>query len=200
VRDEIQFGYNTSDDLPASAVLAVGYGQCNTKSTLLIALLRAVRIPTRFHGATIHKRLQRGVVNGLFYRVAPAGIVHSWAEVYFDGRWVALEGVILDQPYLAGLRARFPEQQTGFLGYGAGTDNLADPPIQWCGTDTAIQATGINHDHGSFDDPDSFYRRHGTNLSGLRSTPLGAPHDEPQRQHDPRAGPGVEPIRAFQLH
>ena len=27
VRDEIAFGYNTSDDLPASVVLADGYGQ-----------------------------------------------------------------------------------------------------------------------------------------------------------------------------
>ncbi len=41
VRDEIPFGYNTSDDLAASAVLADGYGQCNTKTTLLMALLRA---------------------------------------------------------------------------------------------------------------------------------------------------------------
>jgi len=34
VRDEIPFGYNTSDDIRASAVLADGYGQCNTKTTL----------------------------------------------------------------------------------------------------------------------------------------------------------------------
>ena len=169
VRDEIPFGYNASDDLPASAVLADGYGQCNTKTTLLMALLRAAGIPTRFHGATIHKRLQRGVVRGLFYRLAPVSIVHSWAEVRFDGRWVALEGVILDQAYLDGLRTRFPERTGAFLGYGVGTDNLADPPVVWCGTDTAIQATGINADHGTFDDPDAFYRRHGANLSGLRA-------------------------------
>ncbi len=37
VRDEIAFGYNFSDDLPASQVLADGIGQCNTKSTLLMA-------------------------------------------------------------------------------------------------------------------------------------------------------------------
>jgi len=55
VRDEIQFGYNSSDSIPASTVLNNGYGQCNTKATLLMALLRAVKIPTRLHGFTIDK-------------------------------------------------------------------------------------------------------------------------------------------------
>ena len=40
VRDEILFGYNTDDSIPASTVLADGYGQCNTKGTLFMALLR----------------------------------------------------------------------------------------------------------------------------------------------------------------
>ncbi len=35
VRDEIKFG-NLSDDIPASQVLKEGYGQCNTRTTLLI--------------------------------------------------------------------------------------------------------------------------------------------------------------------
>lgn len=33
VRDEIPFGYNIDDGIPASKVLKDGYGQCNTKST-----------------------------------------------------------------------------------------------------------------------------------------------------------------------
>ncbi|MDX1459073.1 MAG: transglutaminase family protein, partial [Marinobacter sp.] len=44
VRDEIAFGYNKDDTLSASQVLRDGYGQCNTKGTLLMALLRAVGI------------------------------------------------------------------------------------------------------------------------------------------------------------
>jgi transglutaminase-like putative cysteine protease len=40
VRDEIAFGYNLADDLPASEVLADGIGQCNTKVTLFMALPR----------------------------------------------------------------------------------------------------------------------------------------------------------------
>ena len=53
VRNDISFGYSASDDLTASQVLADGYGQCNTKGTLLMALLRALSIPCRFHGFTI---------------------------------------------------------------------------------------------------------------------------------------------------
>lgn len=41
VRDDIVFGYNIDDEIPASKVLADGYGQCNTKGTLFMALLRA---------------------------------------------------------------------------------------------------------------------------------------------------------------
>ena len=47
VRDEILFGYNIDDNVPASKVLADGYGQCNTKGTLFMALLRACNIPCR---------------------------------------------------------------------------------------------------------------------------------------------------------
>ena len=58
VRDDILFGYNADDRLSASLVLKDGYGQCNTKGTLLIALLRAVGISTRFHGFTIYNAVQ----------------------------------------------------------------------------------------------------------------------------------------------
>jgi hypothetical protein len=88
--------------------------------------------------------------------------------VLVDGRWVGLEGVILDHSYLDGLRSRV--QSTGaMIGYGVGTDDIADPPITWEGNDTAIQATGVNQDFGVYDDPDSFYSEHSPNLSGLKA-------------------------------
>ena len=71
VRDEIGFGYNLSDDLPASKVLADGIGQCNTKAALLMALLRGCGIACRFHGFTIHKALQKGAITGVAYWLAP---------------------------------------------------------------------------------------------------------------------------------
>ena len=167
VRDDIAFGYNTADDLPASRVLADGYGQCNTKGTLFMALLRALGVPCRLHGFTIDKRLQRGAVTGLFYLLAPRQLLHSWVEVELNGRWLNLEGFILDRPYLSALQARFG-CGGDFCGYGVATDNFRAPPVEWTGSDTYIQHKGIVRDFGVFDDPDAFYRRHGTNLSGWK--------------------------------
>ncbi|MCC7312215.1 MAG: transglutaminase family protein [Sulfuritalea sp.] len=169
VRDEIAFGYNERDDLPASRVLEDGYGQCNTKTILLMALLRAAGIACRLHGATIHKRLQKGVVSGLFYLLAPESILHTWAEVKGERGWTALEGVILDKPYLDGVRQFAPSGTRCMLGYAVGTDNWDAPAIEWEGSDTAIQQTGVNRDYGTFGDPDAFYLRHGGNLSGIKS-------------------------------
>ncbi len=167
VRNEIKFGYNQSDSLPASQVLADGFGQCNTKGILLMALLRANQIACRFHGFTIDKRLQKGAITGWAYVLAPASIIHSWVEIWFDGRWVNLEGFILDESYLIALQKTFPAAKE-FCGFGAAVTDLRDPPVQWKGTDTYIQKEGINADFGIFNSPDDFYRKHGTNLSGVR--------------------------------
>jgi transglutaminase-like putative cysteine protease len=165
VRNEIAFGYNAGDELKASRVLADSIGQCNTKSTLLMALLRAVGMPCRFHGFTIDKPLQRGAITGLAYWLAPQRIIHSWVEVNLHGRWIALEGFILDAPYLSSLQRRFPDARR-FCGYGAATPDLSAPEVEWCGRDTFIQKEGIADDFGTFDSPDAFYAKHGSNLSG----------------------------------
>ena len=159
VRDEIAFGYNRDDAIPASAVLRDGYGQCNTKATLLMALLRALNVPCRLHGFTIHKSLQRGVVPEIAYRIAPDDILHSWVEIEWKGSWVNLEGFILDRAFLAALQDEFADRSS-LCAYGAGTDCLADPQTDWTGTHTYIQRTGINRDLGIFDDPDAFYTEH----------------------------------------
>lgn len=168
IRDEILFGYSAADDLPASRVLADGYGQCNTKGTLLMALLRGLGIPCRLHGFTVHKSLQRGVVPPAFYQLAPRDVLHSWIEVRHGERWIVLEGFILDAGYIHGVQSMFPTERGAFCGYGVGTARLADPPVAWRGEDTFIQKEGINADLGLFSDPDAFYGGHGTNLAGWR--------------------------------
>ena len=166
VRTEIAFGYNSDDTLSASKVLQEGYGQCNTKTTLLMALLRAVGLPCRFHGFTIHKSLQRGIVPEVIYPLAPTNILHSWVEVSLEGKWVTLEGFILDDRVLAALQSAFPEREN-ICAYGAGTDNLHDPDVRWSGQDTYIQKTGINSDLGVFASPDAFYAKY-RQLRGIK--------------------------------
>ena len=128
VRNEIFFGYNRANDIPASEVLLDGYGQCITKGTLLMALLRAVEVPCSLHGFAIHKGLQRGVVPELVYPIAPDEILHSWIEVELDGTWINLEGFRLDQGFLNALQSAFPGIES-LCGYGAGTDCLSAPPV-----------------------------------------------------------------------
>lgn len=166
VRNEILFGYNEADELPASRVLSDGYGQCNTKATLLMALLRALDIPCRFHGFTIDKGLQRGIVPELVFPLAPKNIIHSWVEVLLDQKWIELEGFILDQDVLLTLQRAFPDRMS-LCAYGAGTDRLQSPPVEWNGESTYVQKTGINHDYGVFDSPDDFYTKY-CQLSGLK--------------------------------
>jgi len=168
VRDDILFGYNQDDRLTASRVLKDGYGQCNTKGTLLMALLRAVEIPARFHGFTIFNELQRGAIPNYLFAIAPERIIHSWVEVNLDGRWINLEGYIIDKPYLTKIQSSFSDQCADFSGYGISTKCLSNPQVEWTGADTYIQKEGIADDYGIYAQPDDFYKKMGSNLSGLK--------------------------------
>lgn len=168
VRDEIKFGYNVSDYISASQVLNDGYGQCNTKATLLMALLRATDVPNRIHGFTIDKALQKGAITGFWYRLSPKNILHSWVEVWVNEQWYFLEGVILDKPYLTKLQEQNSDCKTTFCGFGVYTDNFENPSIEWNLNNTFIQDKGINQDFGVFDTPDAFYAKHQQELNAFK--------------------------------
>lgn len=167
VKNEILFGYNHSDDISASDVLADGYGQCNTKGNLLMALFRGLGIQCRFHGFTIDQLLQKGAIPTYVFWLAPKYIIHSWVEVYFEGRWINLEGFILDDQYVETIQ-QFTQIKNEFCGYGIATKCLSSPDTDWSGQDTYIQKEGIHDDFGLYNSPDELYREKGTNLSGIR--------------------------------
>ncbi len=168
VRDEILFGYNTDDSIPASRVLLDGCGQCNTKSTLFMALLRTCSVECRIHGFTIHKRLQKGAMTGLVYILAPENVFHSWVEVHLGDRWYTLEGIILDSRYLSALRRKFPPHSGPFTGYGVAVRDWKSVDTDFNAEDTFIQSEGINRDYGVYDSPDALLREHGQEMSALK--------------------------------
>lgn len=127
VRDEILFGYNIDDNISASKVLADGYGQCNTKGTLFMALLRACNIPCRVHGFTIDKKLQKGAMTGIVYKNAPQNVFHSWVEVNFEDKWYELEAFILDMEYLRKLQRKNSHCTGAFCGYGVAVKDFKNP-------------------------------------------------------------------------
>lgn len=169
VRDDIKFGYNRSDNIAASEVLQDGYGQCNTKGILFMALLRALHIPCRIHGFTIHKQLQKGAMISWYYQLAPEEIIHSWIEVFYNGKWLNIEGFIVDLPYLTKLQQKFKQCVGSFCGYGVATDDFQNPAIFWDENDTYVQKEGIVQDFGTFDSPDEFFSLHEQNLSPLKN-------------------------------
>ncbi|PQP81556.1 transglutaminase [Paenibacillus sp. PCH8] len=168
VRDEIEFGYNRSDYIKASEVLQDGYGQCNTKGILFMAILRALKIPCRIHGFTIHKQLQKGAMSGWYYHLSPQEIIHSWVEVLYNDKWLNIEGFIIDLPYLTKLQSKFKQCTGSFCGYGVATDNFQNPAIEWDENDTYVQKEGIVQDFGIFNNPDDFFSLHQQNLSALK--------------------------------
>jgi hypothetical protein len=169
VRDEILFGYNTADDIPATQVLQDGFGQCNTKATLLMALLRAVGVPNRIHGFTIDKALQKGAITGVWYKLSPKNIIHSWVEVWVNNQWFFLEGVIIDKSYLQQLQRLNKHCTSTFRGFGVFTDKFSNPPIDWANNHTFIQSNGINNDFGVFQSPDEFYKLHQQDLGWFKT-------------------------------
>lgn len=169
VRDEILFGYNVDDIIPASRVLAEGYGQCNTKGTLFMALLRGVDIPCRVHGFTIDKKLQKGAMTGIVYKNAPKNILHSWVEVYLDGVWYELEAFILDKQYLSQLQRKKATCKGAFCGYGVAVKDFHNPIIDFNRNNTYIQSEGINHDFGIYDCPDDLFQEHHQEMSVFKA-------------------------------
>lgn len=169
VKDEIQFGYNVNDDIKASRVLKDGYGQCNTKGTLLMALFRSCGIPCRIHGFMIDKILQKGAMSGFVYKGAPKEIFHSYVEAFICGTWYNLEGFILDKEYLASLQRCFlPNEDGSFIGYGVATRDFLHPQVEFDCCDTYIQKEGIIKDFGVYHSPDALLVEHGQNISPFK--------------------------------
>lgn len=165
VKDEILFGYNISDEITAEEVLKDGYGQCNTKGILFMALLRAINIPCRIHGFTIDKELQKGAMTGIVYRNAPQNVLHSWVEVFYKEKWYELEAFILDKKYLSKLQEKFKQCNGAFCGYGVAVKDFKNPTIEWEENNTYIQSEGINQDFGVYDSPDELFKEHHQEMS-----------------------------------
>ena len=169
VRDEILFGYNVDDSILASQVLSDGYGQCNTKGTLFMALLRACGIPCRVHGFTVDKKLQKGAMTGFVYKSAPKNVFHSWVEVYFEEQWYELEAFILDKAYLTKLQEKNSDCIGAFCGYGVAVKDFKHPVIDFDRNNTYIQSKGINQDFGVYDSPDELLKEHHQEISGVKA-------------------------------
>ena len=173
VKDEIVFGYNSKDEFKASEILEQGYGQCNTKSTLLMTLLSGVGIPTRIHGFMIDKTMQKGALVGLTYLLAPAKVSHTWVEVYYNGNWIALEGVIPDESYYNAVKDKLQKRDGGYYGYAIAVKDIRADNFCFVGKDTYSQSLAITDDVGIFDSPELFFEKYNNTPSPLKQFLFG---------------------------
>lgn len=168
VQNDIVLGYNKYDNLTATQVLKDGIGQCNTKGILLMALLRAVGVHCRLRGTKVTKVFQRSLMPKFMAKLAPPLIVHTWAEVYYNGEWLSLEGVITDKAYISGLRKLFPEHNGKFFDYAVAVKDFGNLEIDWKGENTTVQQQAVVEDLGVFDSPDEFYFKYKQDYRGLK--------------------------------
>ena len=134
-----------------------------------MALLRALGIPCCLHGFTVSKDFQKGATSGIVSFLAPSEIVHTWVEVLFGGRWIILEGVIIDDGFLQSIKQMYRETKGIFRMYAIAVDDFPNLAVDWTGKDTFIQSKAIVKDFGIFPDPDSFFSKHSQNLGILRT-------------------------------
>lgn len=158
VRDSIQFGFPLNGDLvSASETILTKVGQCNTKSTLFLALCRAIGISACIHFSTIKKEIQRGLFTGIAYRLMPDTISHSWVEVQIDGEWRRIDSYINDMDfYMAGKnKLKKMNWNTGFSISCTSGDSSADLHLD---EEKFVQMDAVLDDHGIWDEPIDYYR------------------------------------------
>ena len=82
------------DHVPAAAVLRAGRGDCHTKGTLFVALLRAAGVPARLRFVSLSGKFLAGIID-----VTQESITHAVGEVYLSGRWVQTDTYVTDEQF-----------------------------------------------------------------------------------------------------
>ena len=138
----------------AAAVLKAGRGDCHTKSTLMLALLRSVQIPSRMRFVTMKPDFLYGIAD-----LGGDPIEHAYTELLLDGQWLALDSYVVDPRLAVAARTRL-KIEGRMLGYGMHRDGT----IHWDGRSNAFSQFTVEdpdsmplHDWGAFDDPYQFY-------------------------------------------
>jgi len=157
VRDGIRFGYpNDGDIVKASETIRLGFGQCNNKATLLLALARAAGLRARIHFSTIDKNIQKGIFPEWAFKRLPDDLSHSWVEVEVEGRWRRIDSFINDWDfYRAGKRAL---RERGWrTGFSISCENGESDPEFNIDEERFVQMDAVTGDHGTYDEPADYY-------------------------------------------
>lgn len=89
VRDTIVFG-GDHWQVKASETLAKGYGACFNKNLLMIAILRAARVPAKLMANPLSKHFTKPSVGSASICFSDP-FYHCFTHVRMDGRWVSID-------------------------------------------------------------------------------------------------------------
>ena len=143
----IKLGYNKNDTISASHVLKDGYGQCNTKVTLLMALARSAGIPCRVHCYKISREAQRNRIPSWLFFFAPKETLFTWPDFYIEGAWQPLQKIV----------------------------HVQSRPWESCPFDGAawqlepLRSEWVLDDQGVWSSQDAYFRKHSPSVHGWRS-------------------------------
>jgi hypothetical protein len=113
VRDEIKFGFTVKYyQATASDTLQEGIGYAQNKSTLFVAFLRSIGIPSRI----VFCDLTSAIFTGIGFQDHPY-VDHTYVEVYLSNRWWKVDGYVLDAPLYKNAREML-EESGETIGYG----------------------------------------------------------------------------------
>ncbi|HEN5573913.1 TPA: transglutaminase family protein [Legionella pneumophila] len=158
VRDEIKFGFSPDGDwVSASKTLQIKIGQCNTKSTLFLALCKALNIPARIHFSLIKREIQHGVFPEFLYLLLPKQLSHSWIEINIDNKWLRIDGYIDDLVYFRGAIDQLTKSGWD-IGFAIACDEEKLSPEFNPNEEKFEQMCAVTEDHGIWNDPIEYYQ------------------------------------------
>ena len=144
----------THGHVTAGEVLRSGRGDCHTKGTLFVALLRSSGVPARLRFVSLQGAFLRGIIDS-----GDTNITHAIGEVYLEGKWVQSDTYVADDALE--IQALTILQEEGrALGYGIHAlgsrywSGLQDAHGQYTTQDPASMPL---IDFGVAHDPECFY-------------------------------------------
>jgi hypothetical protein len=140
----------------ARQVIDSGKGDAPDKATLLVAMLRAARIPARIRYVLVSGEILRGLTT----RVSKAA--RPLVELWLHGRWLRTDTYIFDAAYMAAARQRLKER-----GWDWGFGIHVGGAMLWDGYDHAFVGGFPTHedpmvlgDLGVYQDAKEFVESH----------------------------------------
>jgi Transglutaminase-like superfamily len=142
------------DHIPAGSVLRSGRGDCHTKGTLFVALLRCAGVPARLRFVTLPGTFLRGIMD-----IGPGGITHAIGEVFLDGAWLQTDTYVTDSVLEEQARALLTrEGRECGLGIHLRANRFWDAKASVHGQFTPTDPASLpTHDWGVAHDPAAFY-------------------------------------------